>query len=142
MDTVKGGSAADEPAASWPIPPSDCPSRTVLDVLANKWVIYVLAALRKAGRPMRFNELGRTMGGITQKMLTQTLRTLERDGLVLRTVYPTMPPRVEYALTPLGAKAAQLSSVIGEWSFVHANEILAARDDFDERAAVDPQPVR
>jgi DNA-binding HxlR family transcriptional regulator len=90
---------------------------------------------------MRFNQLGRALGGITQKMLTQTLRTLERDGLVLRTVYPTTPPRVEYALTPLGASAAGLSSVISEWSVAHAGEILAARDGFDERANREPRPL-
>lgn len=66
----------------------DCPSRTVVEMLANKWALYVLGALRRHGRPMRFNELRRLLDGITQKMLTQTLRALERDGLVNRTVYP------------------------------------------------------
>jgi DNA-binding HxlR family transcriptional regulator len=77
----------------------DCPSRTVVAVLADKWALYVLGALRMHDRPMRFNELRRLLDGITQKMLTQTLRALERDGLVSRTVYATVPPSVEYALT-------------------------------------------
>ena len=90
------------PPLAWPLPPVECPSRTVLEVLANKWVLYVLGALQQHDGPMRFNQLGRALSGITQKMLTQTLRTLERDGLVARRVYPTVPPRVEYELTEKG----------------------------------------
>jgi DNA-binding HxlR family transcriptional regulator len=119
-----------------------CPSRTVVEVLANKWALYVLGALRRYERPMRFNELRRLLDGITQKMLTQTLRALERDGLVRRTVYPTVPPRVEYDLTPLGVEAGRLTNAIAEWSTAHAREILAARREFDVRAAEEPQPVR
>ncbi|MEU9832411.1 helix-turn-helix domain-containing protein [Streptosporangium sp. NPDC048047] len=119
----------------------DCPSRTVVEVLANKWSLYVLAALRRRNGPMRFNELRRLLDGITQKMLTQTLRSLERDGLVRRTVYPTVPPRVEYALTGLGVEAGRLTAAIAEWSTAHAREIVAAREVFDARAAVPPAPV-
>ncbi|MEW1633012.1 helix-turn-helix domain-containing protein [Streptomyces sp. NPDC093801] len=119
----------------------DCPSRTVVEVLANKWVLYVLAALRRQERPMRFSELRRLLDGITQKMLTQTLRALERDGLVHRTVYPTVPPRVEYGLTALGVEAGRLTGAIGEWSVEHARQILAARRTFDDRVAEPPQPV-
>ncbi len=119
--------------------PADCPSRTVLEVLANKWALYVLAALRD--RPCRFNELRRALDGVTQKMLTQTLRALERDGLVRREVYPTAPLRVEYSLTDLGVGAGKLTSAIGDWSKQHAREILAARSDYDQRADADPQPV-
>ncbi|WP_289850852.1 winged helix-turn-helix transcriptional regulator [Actinoallomurus purpureus] len=120
----------------------DCPSRTVIEVLANKWALYVLAALRRQEQPLRFNELRRVLEGITQKMLTQTLRALERDGLVSRTVYPTVPPRVEYGLTPLGVDAGRLTGAIADWSIDHAREILQARREFDDRAAVEPQPVR
>ncbi|MEV0403021.1 helix-turn-helix domain-containing protein [Actinoallomurus sp. NPDC050550] len=120
----------------------DCPSRTVIEVLANKWALYVLAALRRQEGPMRFNELRRVLDGITQKMLTQTLRALERDGLVSRTVYPTVPPRVEYGLTPLGIEAGRLTGAIADWSLEHAREILRARREFDDRAAMEPQPVR
>ncbi|MFI0941293.1 winged helix-turn-helix transcriptional regulator [Streptomyces sp. NPDC021020] len=119
----------------------DCPSRTVVEALANKWVLYVLAALRRYDRPMRFSELRRLLDGITQKMLTQTLRSLERDGLVRRTVYPTVPPRVEYGLTELGVEAGKLTSAISAWSVEHARQIHSARKDFDERAAMPPQPL-
>ena len=119
----------------------DCPSRTVLEVLANTWTLYVLGALRRYERPMRFNELRRLLDGITQKMLTQTLRALERDGLVERTVYPTVPPRVEYGLTELGLGIGRLTSAVAEWSVEHVDEIVAARSAFDTRAAADPQPV-
>ncbi|PKV89727.1 helix-turn-helix domain-containing protein [Streptomyces sp. TLI_146] len=120
----------------------DCPSRTVVEALANKWVLYVLGALRRHDRPMRFSELRRLLDGITQKMLTQTLRALERDGLVRRTVYPTVPPRVEYGLTDLGVEAGRLTSAIGAWSVEHAQHILAARQTFDDQAAMAPQPLR
>lgn len=137
MDTTSKHSPA-EPHASYR---SDCPSRTVVEVLANKWSMYVLAALRRAEGPMRFNELRRLLDGITQKMLTQTLRTLERDGLVERTVYPTTPPRVEYALTEVGVAAGKLTTAIADWSFEHAREILAARADFDGRSHLPAEPV-
>ncbi|MEU5028424.1 winged helix-turn-helix transcriptional regulator [Streptomyces milbemycinicus] len=137
MDTYSGTGAAAPLTYR-----SDCPSRTVIEVIANKWALYVLAALRRYERPLRFNELRRVLDGITQKMLTQTLRALERDGLVSRTVYPTVPPRVEYGLTPLGVQVGQLTAAIADWSLDHAREILAARTAFDERAATDPAPVR
>jgi DNA-binding HxlR family transcriptional regulator len=138
MDTVP-----DEIAAEWAATyRRGCPSRTVVEVLANKWALYVLGALRRYGRPMRFNELRRVLDGITQKMLTQTLRALERDGLVSRSVYPTVPPRVEYALTELGVEAGRLTNAIAEWSTAHAQEILRSRAAFDERSAVEPGPIR
>ncbi|MFD8499374.1 winged helix-turn-helix transcriptional regulator [Amycolatopsis sp. NPDC059657] len=111
----------------------DCPARTVLDVLANKWTLLVVSALRQHGGPMRFNELRRRLTGITQKMLTQTLRALERDGLAARKVYPTVPPRVEYTLTALGIDAGKLLNAIGEWSEHHVPEILDSRATFDAR---------
>ncbi|GAB2607811.1 hypothetical protein GCM10027168_45970 [Streptomyces capparidis] len=130
--------AAPTEGLPWTVPPAECPSRTVLEVLANKWVLYVLGALRQHGGPMRFNQLGRALPGITQKMLTQTLRTLERDGLVDRRVYPTVPPRVEYELTPLGHEAGRLTVLIGEWALTHADRIVAARAAFDHQAATAP----
>lgn len=120
----------------------DCPSRTVIEVLASKWALYVLAALRRYDRPMRFSELRRVVDGVTQKMLTQTLRALERDGLVSRAVYPTVPPRVEYGLTTLGIEAGRLTGAIADWSIEHAREILTARSEFDDRIGAEPTPVR
>ena len=112
----------------------DCPSRTVVDVLANKWTLYVLGLLRHYERPLRFTELRRQVEGVTQKSLTQALRNLERDGLISRTVHPTIPPKVEYALTELGAEAGTLTSAIADWSLANASRVLAARQDYDERS--------
>ncbi|KAB2377448.1 helix-turn-helix transcriptional regulator [Actinomadura montaniterrae] len=128
------------PSDRWPLTyRRDCPSRTVIEVLANKWTLYVLGALRRSDGPMRFNEMRRALDGITQKMLTQTLRALERDGLVSRTVYPTVPPRVEYGLTPLGAEAGRLTSAIADWAIANVGDILTARESFDARP--DPAPL-
>ncbi|SHF86787.1 winged helix-turn-helix transcriptional regulator [Streptoalloteichus hindustanus] len=135
------GTGKDDPGTVWAIPPEVCPARTVVEVLANKWVMYVMGMLRHHGAPMRFNQLRRSLPGITQKMLTQTLRMLERDGLVCRTVHPTAPPQVEYELTPLGREAGEIAHAVGEWSAAHADEILAARRDFDNRASGELEPV-
>jgi DNA-binding HxlR family transcriptional regulator len=116
-----------------------CPSRPILDLLGNKWTMLVMGAL--AGSPLRFGQLRRRLDGVTQKMLTQTLRSLERDGLVTRTVYPTIPPRVDYAVTDLGRDVADLLTAVRLWSEEHINDVLAAREDYDERAARDPAPV-
>ncbi|MEV5298600.1 winged helix-turn-helix transcriptional regulator [Amycolatopsis methanolica] len=115
-----------------------CPARTVLDALANKWTLLVLSFLRRSDGPVRFNELRRQLEGITQKSLTQTLRALERDGLVDRAVYPTVPPRVEYSLTALGTQVGDMFNVLGEWAEEHVGEILAAREAFDNRPAAEP----
>jgi DNA-binding HxlR family transcriptional regulator len=117
-----------------------CPSRTVLELLANKWVTLTLTFLTDG--PRRFGELRRRLDGITQKSLTQTLRLLERDGLVTRTVYPTVPPRVEYALTPLGESAGELAAHIRLWAEDHADEIVRAREAYTERAQRAPEPLQ
>ncbi len=124
---------SDTKAPELPVYARDCPSRTVLEVLANKWSLYVLGLLERNGRPLRFSELKRAIEGVTQKSLTQTLRNLERDGLVSRTVYPTAPPAVEYALTELGVEAGQLTAAIAEWSLANAPSVQAAREAFDNR---------
>lgn len=103
----------------------------MLDVLANKWTMLIIGAL--GGGPMRFGELRRRLDGITQKMLSQTLRMLERDGLVTRTVYPTIPPRVEYAHTDLGRNVGELLDAIRIWSEAHIVEILTARAAYNEQ---------
>ncbi|WP_433678444.1 winged helix-turn-helix transcriptional regulator [Nocardia sp. CA-119907] len=138
MDTIVDWSDSDNLVKAYL---TNCPAREVLTVLADKWVLLVLGVLRMAGGPVRFNDLRRRLDGITQKMLTRTLRNLERDGLVRRAVYPTVPPRVEYSLTDLGASLGELSHAMGVWSVRHHNEILSARDDFDTRAAAEPEPV-
>ncbi|MDT0266259.1 helix-turn-helix domain-containing protein [Streptomyces sp. DSM 44915] len=116
--------------------PRDRAPRAVLELIAGKWTMLTLVALAD-GCPVRFNELRRRLEGVTQKMLTQTLRALEREGLLTRTVFPTVPPRVEYRLTALGSEIAQLVTRIAEWSATHAEQLRAARASFDGRA---PRP--
>ncbi|RZS37094.1 HxlR family transcriptional regulator [Herbihabitans rhizosphaerae] len=116
-----------------------CPARTVLEAITNKWTVLVLTSLRSNGGTMRFNELRRFLDGITQKMLTQTLRSLERDGMVRRTVYPTVPPRVDYSVTELGTSLGELFNTFGEWANENVDRIMAARTEFDTRPA--PEPV-
>ncbi|MFE9574955.1 winged helix-turn-helix transcriptional regulator [Nocardia sp. NPDC006044] len=91
--------------------------------------------LRRYDRPLRFTELRRHIEGVTQKSLTQALRNLERDGLISRTVYPTIPPRVEYALTDLGVAAGALTTAIADWSLANATRVLESRAAYDDRLA-------
>ena len=113
--------------------PEDC--RAVSEVLArvgDKWTVLVVSLLGEG--PKRFNELRRALGSISQRMLTLTLRGLERDGLVTRTVFPTIPPRVDYELTDLGRGLAQPVQALGQWAFAHLPEIEGARTNFDARS--------
>src|SRR6266851_1953537 len=110
----------------------DC--RAVSEVLArvgDKWTVLVVSALGEG--PKRFNELRRALGSISQRMLTLTLRGLERDGLVTRTAFPTIPPRVDYALTTLGHSLLEPVSRLGKWAHHHQAEIQDARARFDRR---------
>ncbi|MBB4041831.1 DNA-binding HxlR family transcriptional regulator [Microvirga flocculans] len=110
--------------------PTDC--RTVTEILSrvgDKWSVQVVVQLGSG--PKRFNELRRIVSGISQRMLTLTLRGLERDGLVTRTVYPTIPPRVEYQLTGLGCSLLKTVRALGAWAIENRDEILAARRRFD-----------
>ena len=110
--------------------PGDC--RAISDVLArvgDKWSVLVVSRLGAGS--MRFNELRRSIGGISQRMLTLTLRGLARDGLVTRTVFPTVPPRVDYALTPLGRDLLEPVSALGEWATRNQAKIARAREKFD-----------
>ncbi len=109
----------------------DCPSRTVLDRLADRWTVLVVGAL-DAG-PLRFSQLAQRVDGVSQKMLTQTLRGLERDGLVTRTVHAEVPPRVEYELTGAGRAALEPLRALERWTLDHASEVLAAREAYDAR---------
>ena len=110
----------------------DC--RAVASVLArvgDKWSVLVIVMLHDG--PRRFNELKRRIGGISQRMLTLTLRGLERDGLITRTVFPTIPPRVDYELTDLGRGLSKPVQSLGEWAHKHKGEIEVARGKFDAR---------
>ena len=104
---------------------AQCPSRQALALIADRWTMLVIKSL--ADGIQRHGALHRAIGGISQKMLTQTLRALERDGLVLRTVYPVVPPKVEYALTPLGETLIEPLAAISAWAERHMDEIMQAR---------------
>lgn len=110
---------------------SQCPSRDVLDHLTSRWSGLVLVALKE--RVHRFSELRRKIGGVSEKMLAQTLSMLEEDGFVERTVYPEVPPRVEYALTELGREAADRLERVMEWIEGSLPRIQAARERRRER---------
>jgi DNA-binding HxlR family transcriptional regulator len=107
----------------------DCPTRLVLDRIGDKWTVLVVELL--TGGPMRFTGLRDGIGGIAPKVLTQTLRRLERDGIVTRTIYPEVPPRVEYELTPIGRSLIAPINAITDWAETHVSAITAARDRFD-----------
>ncbi|MGQ4510733.1 winged helix-turn-helix transcriptional regulator [Streptomyces sp. DW26H14] len=122
-----------------------CPSRKLLDRISNKWVALILAALGdscsqqpgagSAGepRPMRYSELSRLLAGVSQKMLTQTLRSLERDGLLTRTATPTVPVTVSYELTALGLSLLEMMRGIKSWAETHMDDVLANRAAYDTR---------
>ncbi len=110
-----------------------CRAREVLDRVGDKWSMYVVSLL--GGGTMRFSELRRGIEGITPRMLTVTLRTLERDGLVSRVAYPVVPPRVEYTLTPMGETLLQTVSALVGWADAHLAEIDAARAAYDRARA-------
>jgi DNA-binding HxlR family transcriptional regulator len=111
--------------------PEGCEAREILDRVGDKWSVYVVAVLK--GGPLRFSQLKRAIAAISQRMLTLTLRSLERDGLVTRTVHPTVPPSVEYALTPLGRTLLEPVMALVAWSERNKGRIAAARERFDRR---------
>jgi DNA-binding HxlR family transcriptional regulator len=121
---------------------ANCPSRQLLDRISDKWVALILAALGGDGprpgvvdagepRPMRYSELSRRLAGVSQKMLTQTLRSLERDGLLTRTVTPSVPVTVTYELTDLGLSLHQVMIGIKSWAEAHMDEVRANRERYD-----------
>jgi len=113
---------------------SDCKAVSgVLARIGDKWSVLIVTRL--GAEPRRFNELKREIGGISQRMLTLTLRGLERDGLVTRTVFPTIPPRVDYQLTPLGRSLLEPVKALGDWALRNIGKIDAARAKFDAAAS-------
>ena len=108
-----------------------CPTRQVLGLIADKWTSLVIGLLED--RPKRFSELQRGIEGISQKMLTQTLRQLERDGLVTRTIYPEVPPHVEYELTELGLKLQEPIALIRTWAEENMSLVIKAQIAYDAR---------
>ena len=110
-----------------------CPSRAALEVVGSKWALLIVPLL--ARQPLRNNELLRQVGGISQKMLTQTLRDLERDGLVRRTIYAEIPPRVEYELTPLGHTLCGPLGSLTQWAHDNFEEVKKAQAEFDSARA-------
>ena len=110
---------------------ASCPSREVLDLIADKWTVLIIYTL--AGKTFRNNELARSLGDISQKVLTQCLRKLERNGLVKREIFPVVPPHVEYALTPLGRSLTQVLGSMTQWTEKHFPEVNAARTKFDKQ---------
>jgi len=106
-----------------------CPTNQLLDRISDKWVSLVVSAL--AAGSMRYSDLGRKIAGVSPKMLTQTLRSLERDGIVSRTVTPSVPVRVDYELTPLGRSLSGLLSAVKDWAEAHIEEVNEARTRYD-----------
>lgn len=112
---------------------ANCPTRMVLDRVADKWTVLVLVLL--AAGPRRFNQLRREIGGLSQKMLSQTLKTLERDGLVDRRAFATVPVTVEYSITPLGMTLARTVDELRVWAETHMTDVLTAQQRYDEARA-------
>lgn len=131
LDAATAGDAAARAAA--------CHARQILDRIGDKWS---LAVIHQLSTTRRFTELRRAIDGISQRMLTVTLRGLERDGLVERTVYPVVPPRVDYTLTPLGRTLLGTVCTLMTWSVEHGDEIDHARAAYDARHDGTPQPDR
>lgn len=112
---------------------ANCPSRLVLEHITSRWGVLVLAAL--LDRSYRFSELRREVRGVSEKMLAQTLQTLERDGFVHREAHPVIPPRVDYSLTEMGVGAARQVWELARWSEAHVGDVIAAREVYDKARA-------
>ncbi|MCG3749051.1 helix-turn-helix domain-containing protein [Amycolatopsis sp. Poz14] len=109
---------------------ADCPSRPILDQIADKWSMMAMAVLEE---PRGFNDIKRQLEGVTQRVLTQTLRRLERNGMIVRRVLPTSPVGVEYSLTPLGESLREPFGRLYDWTVAHTSEIHASQQRYDER---------
>ena len=120
-------------------PPSTCQASEVLGRVGDKWSLQVIFSLGEGTK--RFTDLKRGIAGISQRMLTVTLRGLERDGIITRTMYPVMPPRVDYALTPMGRTLLDAAATLIGWVHTHVEEIEAARAAYDARAQSDGEAL-
>lgn len=118
-----------QPAFPWNAYAAQCPTRMVLDRIADKWTVLILGLL--AEKPIRFNALLRMVEGLSQKVLSQTLKRMERDGLVTRTVYPSVPVTVEYAVTPLGTTLAGSLQLVIDWAEHNIDAVLSAQQAYD-----------
>ncbi len=116
-------------------PQQDSLVRNVVTQLAEKWTLWTMAVLAEAGAPMRFSRVMEQVEGVSQKSLTKTLRQLERDGLVTRTVFPEVPPRVEYAITELGGEMLAQVHPLWMWTLENVGRFEAARKEYDGKAA-------
>lgn len=110
----------------------------MLERIADKWTLLVIEELAQAATELRFTHLAQRIPGVSQKMLTKTLRQLERDGLVTRRVHPVIPPHVDYALTPRGESLGEAVCGIWIWAEKHGEEVLRSRDAYDNRSSVQP----
>ena len=119
------------------VSPQEALVREILERVADKWTLLVLDALEEGGE-MRFTRLRDRVGGVSQKMLTKTLRQLERDGLVTRRVYPEVPPRVEYRLTPRGESLNEATCAIWMWVEAHVDQVQQSRREYDATAGCAP----
>jgi DNA-binding HxlR family transcriptional regulator len=141
MDPANGAMPGELAVAG--LPAATCRVREVLGRIGDKWSIFII--IRLGNGPQRFTTLKRSIDGISQRMLTVTLRGLERDGIVSRTMYPVMPPRVDYALTPLGHTLLDAVGALMAWADEHLAEVDAAREGYDARshddAAEGPGPA-
>ncbi len=131
MPTTTAGQRRAEAKQAYDAYLDQCPSRQLLARISDKWVTLIICALGEHETTMRYSELARRIPGVSQKMLTQTLRTLERDGLVARTVTPSIPPRVDYELTPLGRSFLEPIQHVKCWAEHHMPEVDRARAAYD-----------
>ncbi|WP_028924076.1 winged helix-turn-helix transcriptional regulator [Pseudonocardia acaciae] len=131
MTTTSASQRRDQAKQAYDAFIAACPTRQLMESLNDKWVGLIFCALGEGD--MRHSELGRRIAGVSSKMLTQTLRTLERDGLVTRTVTPTVPVRVDYALSPLGRDLLPRMVAIKDWAETHIEQVDAARRAYDRR---------
>lgn len=123
----------------WNVYHQECPTRLALDRIADKWTVLIVGRLAQGTH--RFGELRRDIDGISPKVLTQKLRELERDGIVTRKIYPSIPPKVEYNLTPLGQTLIQLLDAVRSWAESHIESVLSAQAAYDRLAKEEPDWV-